>query len=566
MQEACEAGRDVLSRAETLFRAFDELASRDPQREALVLVAADGTEEAVTLERVRERAGQVHAALAQRDVAPGSAVVLILPTGLELIAAYLGALSAGAAPVLLATPSHRVADPKVFRLRVDHVLAAARPAVIACEREVSALLPQPRHSPCSVLLPSEVSAETAMPRPHAARPGDVATIQFSSGTTGRPKGVLVTHRAVLNNLRAMRQAFRVQPGDVAVNWIPLYHDMGLFGAFLLPLLSGCRTVLIPTHEFLRSPSLWLQALHRQRGTFAWGPNMSFALCAGRIPDGEIEGLDLSCWRLALNGSEPVLSSTVRSFAERFAPLGLRAEAMSPAWGLAETTVLATVHPPEEAPRTETLDRMRLVRDELAIPSERAGVSCVSVGRCIPGAEVEIRGSRGERLADRQVGEIWLRSDALFSGYLGDPAATVAALTDGWLRTGDRGYLVDGYLFFVARSKDLIVVGGEKHLPDDVESIINRVPGVRQGCAVAFGVLNDERGTEDLAAVVESRETNPERVEDLERRIRKEVARTLGLGLRHLLVTGPGGVEKTTSGKLSRSGTRDRYRDAFRGDS
>jgi acyl-CoA synthetase (AMP-forming)/AMP-acid ligase II len=277
-----------------------------------------------------------------------------------------------------------------------------------------------------------------------------------------------------------------------------------------------------------------------------------------LSDEALEGLDLSSWRLALNGSEPVLARTVEAFSERMAPYGFRPECMSPAYGLAEATVLATVQPIEEPPRCEVLDRELLVSEEVARPTHRDGVSCVSVGPAIPGCKLEIRDASGSTLPERHVGKVWLHSNALFSEYHGDAERTREVLVDGWLDTGDRGYLVDGYLFFVARDKDLIIIGGEKYVPDDIEAVINRVPGVREGCAVAFGVQNEERGTEDLAAVVETRETSDEALADLRRRIRIEVTQVTGLGLAHLILTPPGGIEKSTSGKLARAPTRRRY--------
>jgi acyl-CoA synthetase (AMP-forming)/AMP-acid ligase II len=319
-------------------------------------------------------------------------------------------------------------------------------------------------------------------------------------------------------------------------------------------------------DFLRDPALWLRALHRYRGAVSWAPNFAYSLCARRIEDEEIEGIDLSGWRIAFNASEPVLAESIEAFAKRFAPYGYRPEAMTAAWGLAETVMVATAHPVDEAPRIDHVDRRRLAAEGIAVPTAGDGVSFVATGRPLPNVEIEIRDRESlEPLPDRHVGEIWLRSNCLFEGYKNDPERTARVLRDGWLDSGDRGYLAGEDLFFVAREKDLIVIGGEKYAPHDVETAINRVPGVREGCAVAFGVVNRETGTEDLGAVVETRVEGEDALADLHRQIRLEVTRTIGLGIRHLHLVPPGGIDKTTSGKLARASTRARYPEVFGGE-
>jgi fatty-acyl-CoA synthase len=556
---------DLLDRAETLAGALQALVELRPDEEALVLVDRSGTEHPVTLRDLWKQTRGVQGALTAAGLSPGSVVALVLPTSPELVSTYFGVLLAGGVPAMLSTPSNRITDPRLFTARVAHVVANSKPFAVVCLADVAALLQADGSGfpgQTRLLTPTEINAAATPLEPFAAEPETIATIQYSSGTTGQPKGVLVTHRAALNNLRSMRDAFEIQPDDVAVNWIPLFHDMGLFGAFLLPLLCGCKTVLIPTMDFMRDPSIWLRAIDRFRGTFGWAPNMAYALCATRLSAESLEGLDLSSFRLALNGSEPVLASTVRSFSERMAPFGFRPTSMSPAYGLAEATVLATVHPVGEAPLCEVLDRSALVADEKARPTSGAGVSCVSVGKAIPNCKLEIRDADGRALPDRHVGKIWLHSNAVFCGYYADPERTRRVLANGWLDTGDRGYLVDGYLFFVAREKDLIIVGGEKYVPDDVEAIVNRVPGVRDGCAVAFGVTNESYGTEDLAIVAETRTEGTDALAQLADDIRLEVSRSIGLGPKHVHLVPPGGVDKTTSGKLARGPTRDRYPEVF----
>jgi fatty-acyl-CoA synthase len=462
-------------------------------------------------------------------------------------------------PGLVATPSNRVADHDVYAARVGAILANASAHSLYCTPEIAAIFAGERRALLAgaALLGPQLARSAEGVSSLEPRADDTATIQYSSGSTGVPKGILLTHQAMLDNIRAVRDGLGLAASDVSVNWIPLYHDMGLIDAFLLPLLGGSPTVLIPTMDFMRDPSLWLWALHRYRGAISWAPNFAYAVAASRIPEADLEGLDLSSWRIAINAAEPLLARSVEAFTRRFAPHGFRPEAMTPAWGLAENVTIATAHPVSEPPRIEHLDRSVLAARGVAEPCGPEGLPSVAIGRCLPRCRVEIRDEKGARLPDRRVGAVWLRSGSLFSAYHRDPELTARALVDGWLDSGDHGYLADGDLFFVSRDKDLIVIGGEKHAPHDIEALVNEVPGVREGCVVAFGVMNEERGTEEVAAVIETRETG-EAAAALERAVRQKVLGSTGLALRHVLLVAPGGVEKTTSGKLARRATRERH--------
>ncbi len=554
----------ILDGADTLTGTLATLVRDFPGYECLVLVRRDLSEERLTLERLWQRARAIQSGLLARGLPPGRIVVIIVPTSAELVSAYFGAMLAGAVPALVATPSNRLADPRAYAARVGRIADNAEAFALYADDEIAEILrAQSSELPgaTAILTPRDVQGEGDAPFV-AARPDAIATAQYSSGSTGPPKGVLLTHTAILNNIRALRRGLKLTTADISVNWIPLYHDMGLIDAFLLPLLSGCPTVLIPTMDFMREPSLWLWAIHRYRGAHAWAPNFAYTLCARRVPDAEIEGLDLSSWRLAVSAAEPILAPTVRAFARRFASHGFRPEAFTPVYGLAENVTAATAHTLDEPPRIETIDRGALATTDTARTTDGEGIEFVSTGKSLPGCTIEIRDEASRPLPERGVGTIWLKTDCLFSGYNRDPEATSATLVGGWLNTGDRGYLADGHLFFVSRDKDLIVVGGEKYSPHDIEQAVNEVPGVREGCAAVFGVLNEERGTEDLAAVVETKETEDGALERLRDAIRARVLSATGLALRHVILVPPGGVEKTTSGKLARRATRRRHAQQF----
>lgn len=548
----------LLDDAETLTGALARLAAEHPTHEALLILDRKGGEQRLTIAQLWTRAQEYAAAFAPHG--RGAIVLIILPTGPELLGAYFGAMLAGVIPALVAGPSNRFADPATYARHVGRIAENAEAPAVCGDDDVLALL-RDGGGPAArgrLITPADVGP-TATPIAPAQRGDDVATVQYSSGSTGTPKGVLLTHAALLNNIRAIRDGLGLTAADVSVNWIPLYHDMGLVGAFLQPLLNGCPTVLIPTTDFMRDPALWLWAIHRYRGTFAWAPNFAYALCAKRIAAAEIQGLDLSTWRFAINAAEPVLASSIQDFAARYAPYGYRPETMRPVWGLAENVTAATAHPVGVPPRIEMIDRAALAAG-IARPTTDEGFPSVSVGHCLPGYTIQIR-SDGRVLPDRHIGRIWLRSTSLTIGYHRDPALTAEVLVDGWLDTGDCGYLADDDLFFVTREKDLLVVGGEKYAPHDLETVIGEVPGIRDGCAVVFGILNAERGTEDLVAVAETRETGPA-LEALREAVRHAVTDATGLSLRHVLLVPPGGVQKTTSGKLARSATRQRYADSL----
>jgi len=258
----------------------------------------------------------------------------------------------------------------------------------------------------------------------------------------------------------------------------------------------------------------------------------------------------------------VLPHTIVAFTERFVPYGFRPEAMTPAWGLAENVTIATAHPVGEPPRIEHIDRQALATEDVARPvGDDEALPSIAIGQCLPHCEVEIRDPDSQAvLPERAIGRVWLRTNSLFHGYHKAADLTAAVLQDGWLDTGDEGYLAAGDLFFVSRAKDLIIIGGDKFAPHDIETLINDVPGVRQGCVVSFGVMNDVRGTEEIAAVVETRETAEDRQAELTRGARKRVLNATGLPLRHVILVPPGGVVKTSSGKLARRATRERHRD------
>lgn len=551
----------LLDDAATLTHALEALSERFPDAEHVTILNGSGDEQRCTVGELHRNAQRARALMEEQGLRPGRMVVLALDTGLDLVAGYMATLFAGGVPALVAPPSNRIADLSLYREHLGGILANAQAAVLYCSPQVAAIFrgDAADHLHGAVTATPEERPAAGLEGVVPARPGDVATVQYSSGSTGAPKGVQLTHSAIITSIRQVRDRWKLDGRSVSVNWAPLYHDMGLMEALLLPLLSGAPTVLVPTMEFVRQPSLWLWAIHHYRGVTSYAPNFAYSLCAKRIPDAEIEGLDLSDWRIAALSAEPVLAETLRAFHDRFEPHGFRWQAFCPAYGMAEYVTGLTLEGADDDPVIDRLDRPSVARG-FAKPSEDPdAMECVGSGYPLPDSEFEIRDEDGRPLAEREIGIIWFRGACLFQDYRGDPERTGRTIQDGWFRSDDRGYRVGDRLFFVSREHDLIVMGGQKYAPQDLESLVNGVPGVREGCAVAFGVLNEQRGTEDLAIVTESRESEPEGVEKLRRAIRAQVMSATGLGVRYLLVVPPGGVEKTTSGKLARGATRERYR-------
>jgi 1-acyl-sn-glycerol-3-phosphate acyltransferase len=392
-------------------------------------------------------------------------------------------------------------------------------------------------------------------------PEDPALIQYTSGSTGDPKGVLLTHANLLANIRALGVALGVRADDVCVSWLPLYHDMGLIGLWLGALYHGVPTVIMPPLAFLARPARWLRALSAHRGTISAAPNFAFDLCVRRIPDDELPRLDLGRWRLAMNGSEAVSAETLERFRRRFAPSGFRAEALCPVYGLAESSVGLTLSRPGAGARLDRVRREafeRTRRAEPAGPEAAAALTFVSCGVPLPGHDVRIVDDAGLDLPERVEGRVVFRGPSVTAGYFRNPAATAAVLHGGWMDSGDLGYRADGELFVTGRRKDMIIKAGRNLYPQEVEELVGDVPGVRKGCVAVFGVGDAAIGTERLIVVAETRAATPVARAALEAAVRERVVDALDLPPDTIVIAPPGSVLKTSSGKIRRSATREAW--------
>jgi 1-acyl-sn-glycerol-3-phosphate acyltransferase len=392
-------------------------------------------------------------------------------------------------------------------------------------------------------------------------PDDPALIQYTSGSTGDPKGVLLTHANLLANIRATATGIDLRPTDVAASWLPLYHDMGLIGTWLFCVYWGVPLSLQSPLSFLARPERWLWTIHRRRVTLSAAPNFAYELCVRKISAEALEGLELSSWRCALNGAEPVSPDTLARFADRFAPYGFHRDALLPVYGLAECAVALSFPPLGRTPRVDRVARAPFERDGRAEPAGEGeqALRFVSVGMPLAGHDVRVVGDTGSELPERTVGRIVFRGPSVMAGYYHNPAATAAiSLPGGWMDSGDLGYRSDGELFVTGRRKDLLIIRGRNLVPQELEEIAGAVEGVRTGCVAAIGVADAAEGTERLVIIAETRSADSAQWSRMESEIVARVAEATGTPPERVVLVAPGTVPKTPSGKIQRSATKARY--------
>nr|AYM52666.1 AMP-binding protein [Aggregicoccus edonensis] len=524
----------------------------DAARTAMGLVFVDAQERETSLPwaEVYRRARRTAAGLERLGVRPGERVAILLPTSPGFMDAFFGTLLAGAVPVPLYPPV-RLGRLEEYHRGTARMLEVTGACAVLTDSKVRLLLgpsveaARPRLGCRTVEEVSRGEGEVAA----VSSPEALALIQFSSGSTVDPKPVALTHAALLAQVAALKEAMPLPPGAqrCGVSWLPLYHDMGLIGCLLAALYYPGSLVLIPPEVFLARPALWLRALSRHKGFISPAPNFAYGLCLKRVKDAELEGVDLSHWQHALNGAEPVSVETLRRFTERFGKHGFQAGALRPVYGLSEASLAVTFPPEGRGPRVLGVDAEALATKGQVEEGTRG---YVSVGQPVAGFEVEVRDELGLTLEERRVGHVFARGPSLMKGYFGNPEATARALApDGWLDTGDMGFVVDGELYLTGRAKDLVIIRGANHAPQSFEEHVNAVEGVRTGCAVAVGFTPP--GEEDEALLILA-EHGGEAPADLEERIRAAVLEGTGVRPHTVKVLAPGTLPRTSSGKLRRA--------------
>jgi fatty-acyl-CoA synthase len=499
-------------------------------------------------------------AFAARGVAKGDRVVVIVPTGEPFVGAFLGAMLLGAVPVPLASPMTFGAMDR-YLTNLTAVLESAEPRlVVASARVASALttLPDVAHVP--VITPADVEA---CPRSDVRLPSlgasDPAFIQYTSGTTGRPKGAVISHGALVANAYAIHSGLGLGPSDVGLSWLPLFHDMGLVGVLLTGICHPYPIHLLTPQAFVMAPERWMALAGKLGATITAAPNFAFQMCAAR--EARVGETDLRHLRLMLNGAEPVLPQTVQRFAETFAPHGLGADRILPVYGMAESTLAVTL--PEPKAGCEVLPVARDAFEGGRVEAAQAGGlthHVVSVGRPVTGAQVRVAGDDGTLVGERTLGEIQVSGASLMTEYFRNEEATAEALHGGWLRTGDLGFVDGGRLFVTGRAKDVIIQSGRNVYPYDVERVAVESAGLRPDAAIAFGRMNDAAGTEEIVLVAETTEADEDRRAALKRTIRGEILSVLGVSVDEVHLWPAGAIPRTTSGKKRRKECAERVRE------
>lgn len=534
-------------------------ADREPDRICLTFHRTETESDAVTYAALdRESEGWARQFI-DSGLEPGSPLVLLAPSDRRCVSAFLGAQRAGLLAIPTA-PAEPLEGARRVGERIGDILtqSGARVVVSPVPGAADGVLRAALEARGAVLVtapPTEQMGSMGQGAPLPSRHPRFAYCQFTSGSGGRAKGVLVTHSNLLAYMHARRLAYEITDADVQVAWLPLFHDNGLVAYALSALITGVPSHLMAPVSFLTRPVSWLRLITRVRGTFSTAPNFGYALCVRRVTDDDMAGLDLTSWRCAACGAEPITREVVEAFTRRFAPVGFRASALIPAYGLAENTLAATGRRPGEGPLFDEVSREALEREGRAIPAHpgQPVTSVPSVGRPLPGQEILIRGSDGAPLPDREIGEVVLRGATVMHGYLPGTEAEPPVGPDGWLMTGDLGYLAGGELFIVGRKKDLIIRAGRKYFPQDIEHAAAQVPGTRAGRVVAFSVPGVER--EGVVLVAERREDDATDPGALRAAIAAAVFETARFVPDEIRLVPPRGLPVTTSGKVMRPEAR-----------
>ena len=559
-REAAPAPTDSLTFAEVL-RARAE---QDPARVHIHLLDGDDGQD-ISHGRLLESSSRVAAGLVSSGLQPGETVAIMLPTCEDFFSSFLGVMLAGGVAVPIYPPARPNQIEEYIRRQVLILRNAEVRFLVSFDRvrTVANVLEGELPTLKEVLTAGELEARGGSWRLPAIETPEPFFIQYTSGSTGNPKGVTLTHANVLANIRGIGFAVEVRPTDTVVSWLPLYHDMGLIGSWLFSLYHGLPITVLSPLDFLVRPERWLWALSDSGGTLCPAPNFAFELCVRKISDDAMEGVDLSRWRVAINAGEPVLAATLERFSERFRPWGFDRRSFMPFYGLAESSVALTYPPFWRGPVVDRIERAAFESRGQAVPSghtaSRDVLDFVGNGLALPGHEVRVVGEGGEELPERVRGRIVFRGPSRTDGYYRNPDATAEVLdAEGWLDSGDLGYVADGELYVTGRQKDCIIKGGHNIIPQDVEMAAWEAEGVRKGCVAAFGSADPVTGTERLVVVAETRVTDPARRERIRAAVTESVASMVGIPPDDVVTVHPGFVPKTSSGKIQRLETRRLY--------
>jgi len=561
-----------------------------PDQVAITLLYNKEPKEAISYSTLFKGASRYAGALAREGIQPGEVAVLIYNHGPDLVYSFFGTILNGSIPAIMPFLTEKL-SPEQYRASLSALIEITSPAAIltypAFVHEVEAANADGRVrrilTPMVVDQMDEIAPGNGFSGLNQSA-DEIALLQHSSGTTGLQKGVALSHQAIFNQIQSYSHALQLSSEDVIVSWLPLYHDMGLIAGFILPILYRIPLVLLSPFDWVRAPYRLMQAVSDFNGTLSWLPNFAYNFCAKKIRDRDLEGVNLSSWRAVINCSEPMVWKSHQLFLERFCPYGLHPEALATSYAMAENVFAVTQGGINETVEVDWIDQKALAVDRIAIPvtfppkvgseenenkedtrlKQHQVIAQLSAGRPINGTEVRVIDPTGKNLPERHLGEIAIRSNCMLTGYYHRPDLTEKAFLDGWYLTGDLGYLAGGEVYITGRKKDLIIVGGKNVYPQDLERLLDDLEGIHPGRVVAFGIFNDDLGTEEVVIIAELEEkpgtaTNQtDRNQELTNEIRLRINQGSDIAVRHVHLVGRNWLLKTSSGKIARNANREKW--------
>lgn len=549
-----------------LTRILFDYFNKSPNKNIINLLHTGVSDKTITYQDLYQGSSVYVRELINQGIQPGEVVILILQHGIELIYSYFGCIMHGCIPSIMPFLTEKL-QPERYRSDLISLLSITKPAAIITyddfEKEIIPAI-KPDSSVRKIIITNNVTDSFQSNNLEFGGlhryPNDIVLLQHSSGTTGLQKGVALSHQAIIYQINSYAEALNLSRDDVIVSWLPLYHDMGLIACFIMPILLGIELVIMSPFEWVRAPIKLLEAISKFGGTLCWLPNFAYNFCANKIREKQLEGINLSTLRAVINCSEPVKWESHQNFISKFSAYGLKENALATCYAMAENVFAVTQGGIKSKLLIDKIDQYVYQTKGIAQPcgSNSQSIMMVSNGKCISGSQFRIVTDKGETLTDRRIGEILIKSNCMLTGYFNRPDETEKSIVDGWFKTGDLGYSVDGELFVSGRKKDLIIVGGKNIYPQDLENLAMEVRGVHRGRVVAFGIYNEEIGTEDVVIVAEIDESDYEIKELIAEKIREKVTQGSAIALRHVLIVHPRWLIKTSSGKIARSANREKF--------
>jgi fatty-acyl-CoA synthase len=545
----------LLSRA-TYHNLLDAavLQATNPTATAIVYLSSEGSPQVITRAEFQQMVKRYAAFFQQQGIQARDLLIIAHTQNLESIYAFWGAMHIGAIPSMFPTLTEKL-DADIYMRQMAELVRLSNVKAILTTSEFAESLQAVVTCP---VLHSENLSDDTITCPTVADENSIAFLQHSSGTTGLQKGVALSHRAVLNQLAAYSDALQLSRQDVIASWLPLYHDMGLIAGFLLPLVQGIPLVLMSPFDWVKHPAMLFKAISDYGGTLCWLPNFAYNHMARRIRQRDLDGVSLATMRAFINCSEPVRHDSHQQFLEAFAHYGLQENMLTVSYAMAENTFAVTQTTIGSVPRVDSVDQQLLTEEKIAAPSlySEDTVHIVSCGAPITGTTVRVVNADGHDLAERQVGEIAIRSEYMLTEYYQRPDLT--PFNDGWYFTGDMGYMAAGEVYIIGRKKDIIINAGKNIYPQDIEAIVNTVAGIKAGRAVVFGVPDEREGTELIAVVAEVLTDKPDEQHAINRAIRQTVAQQAAATVTYVKLVDDGWLIKTSSGKIARAANRDKW--------